>query len=89
MLGAQVSVVAAPGSVAAKQARLWVTGTTAQAESVVAAHKLSCSEARGIFPDQGVEHMSPALAGGFLSIVLPGESSSSIFIDPGSNLHTF
>ena len=62
-LGTQISVVAAPGSEVAEQAHFWVTGTRARAQPVVAAHKLSCSEACGIFPDQGIEHVSPALAG--------------------------
>ena len=39
--------------------------------SVVVAHWLSCSWARGIFPDQNP--VSPALAGGFLSAVPPGK----------------
>ena len=30
------------------------------------AYRLSCLTARGIFPDQGFEPVSPALAGGFL-----------------------
>ena len=89
-LGAQASVVAAPGSVAAKQAHLlWGTGARTQAQAVLAAPKLGCSEACGIFPDPGIEHVSPASAGGFLSTVLPGESSSSVFIDPSSNLIPF
>ena len=33
--------------------------------SVLVAHSSSCSAARGIFPDQGWEPVSPALAGGF------------------------
>ena len=36
------------------------------------AHGLSCSTACGIFPD-GLETMSPALAGGFLTTVPPGK----------------
>ena len=44
------------------------------AGSVVVAKGLTCSVARGIFPDQGTEPMSPALAGGFLTTVPPGKS---------------
>ena len=39
--------------------RLWSTG------SVVAAHEFSCSQARGIFLDQGVDLESPAWQGRF------------------------
>ena len=47
--------------------------------SVAAVHRLGscgsrCSEACGIFPDQGLNHVSPALAGGFLSTTPPGKS---------------
>ena len=49
--GAWVSAVAAP--------RLWST------RSVVVAHRLSCSEACGIFLDQGSNPWSSALTGGF------------------------
>ena len=42
--------------------------------SVVVAHGFSFSEAREVFPGQGSEPMSPALAGGFLSPVPPGKS---------------
>ena len=49
--------------------RLW--GALA---SVAVTHGLSCSEARGVVPDQGlIEHMSPALSGRFLCTVPPGE----------------
>ena len=42
---------------------------------VVLAQGLSCSVACGIFlPGPGIKPMSPALAGGFLSIVQPGKS---------------
>ena len=41
--------------------------------SVVGAHRLSCSAACGIFPRPRLEPTSPALAGGFLSTVLPGK----------------
>ena len=37
------------------------------------AHGLSCSAACGIFPDQGSNPVSPALAGGFLTTVPPGK----------------
>ena len=38
------------------------------------AHGLSCSEAHGIFPDQG---LNPALAGGFFTTEPPGRSFPS------------
>ena len=41
--------------------------------SVVAAHRLSCSEACGIFPEPGIEPMSPALPGRFLTTRPPGK----------------
>ena len=44
--------------------------------SVVVAYRLSCRMAYGIFPDQGVEPMSPALARGFLFTEPPGKSQS-------------
>ena len=58
-LGEQASGVVARG--------LWSAG------SVVMAHRLSCSTACGIFPDQG-SSVSPALAGGFLTTAPPGKS---------------
>ena len=57
--------------------RGWVVDRLQQlqhAGSVVVAKGLTCSVARGIFPDQGTEPMSPALAGGFLTTVPPGKS---------------
>ena len=60
--GSRSSVVVAPG--------------LESAGSVVAAHGLSCPMARGIFPDQ-VQPESPALAGWFFTIELPGKSSMS------------
>ena len=53
LLGTWALVVVAPG--------LWRAG------SAVVAHGLSFSAARGIFPDWGIEPMSPALAGRFLT----------------------
>lgn len=41
--------------------------------SVVAARKLSCSVACGAFLDQGPKPLSPALAGGLLTIELSGK----------------
>ena len=38
------------------------------------AYRLSCLMARGIFPDQGFEPVSPALAGGFLITGPTGKS---------------
>ena len=42
------------------------------AGSVVVTHRLSCSAACGILP-QGLEPVSPALAGGFSTIAPPGK----------------
>lgn len=56
--------------------------------SIVAAHELSCSMARGVFPDQGWEAMSPALAEDSLPPELPGSpkhyflENSSMFLFP-------
>ena len=50
------------------------------AGSVVVAHRLSCSAACGIFPGPGLEPMSPALAGGFLTTAPPGKPMFSVFI---------
>ena len=49
--------------------------------SVVVAHRLSCSAACGMWdlPGPGLEPMSPALAGGLLTIVQPGKSLSYYF----------
>ena len=60
-LGPQASVVAACG--------FWGAG------SVVVPHRLSCSAACGIFPGQGSNLCSPALAGRFLSNVPPRKDS--------------
>ena len=57
------SVVAAP--------RLYSTG------SVAVACGLSCSEACGIFLDQGIKLISPALAGRFLMTELLGKPQCS------------
>ena len=38
-----------------------------RADSVVMAHRLSCFTACRIFPDTGVNPVSPALAGGFFT----------------------
>ena len=44
--------------------------------SVILLHGLSCSAACKIFPDQGLNPLSLALAGRFLSIAPPGKSQS-------------
>ena len=54
----QASVAAVPG--------LYSIG------SIVVAHRLSCSVAYGIFPDQG-SSLSPALAGGLFTTEPPGK----------------
>jgi len=38
--------------------------------SVIVAHGLSCFEACRVFPEEGIEPVSPALAAGFLSSIL-------------------
>ena len=58
---AWTSVVAAPGC--------------QNAGSVVVARGLSCSAAYGIFPDQGLNLVSPVLAGGFFTTEPPGKPS--------------
>ena len=46
--------------------------------SAVVAHQLSCSKVRGILDlPPGIEPLSPALAGGFLTIGPPGKSPES------------
>ena len=50
----------------------WALGA---GSSVVRAHRLSCSMACGNLPGPGIEPVSPALAGGFLSSVPPEKSS--------------
>ena len=42
-------------------------------DSIVVVHGLSCLVAREIFPDQGIELVSPALAGRFLTTEPPGK----------------
>ena len=42
--------------------------------SVVVVHRLSCPTTCGIFPDPGIELVSPALAGSFLTTGPPGKS---------------
>ena len=54
---------------------LWYAGF-----SLVAAHRLSCPVACGILvPWPGIEPMSPALEGGFLTTGPPGKSQEQIF----------
>ena len=67
LLGAWASVVAAHGFSA------WGSGLQRMG-SIVVPHGLSCSEACGIFPDQGFEPVSPVLAVGFLIIDPPMKS---------------
>ena len=42
-------------------------------------HRLSCSVACGIFPGPGLEPVSPALAGGFLTTVPAGKPQLTDF----------
>ena len=56
------------------------------ASSVVVAHGFNCPVGCGIFLDQGMESMSPALLDGFLSTVPPGKSEPKYL---HSSNHTF
>ena len=47
--------------------------------SGVVAHGLRCSEACGIFPEPGIEPVSPALAGGFFTTGPPGKPLQLVF----------
>ena len=60
------SIIAAPG--------LWSTG------SIVVAHGLSCPAACGIFPDQGSNPVSPALADRFFTAEPPGKPWQFYFV---------
>jgi len=57
---------------------LWHAGSAVVpwglSSSVVVVHRLSCPTACGIFLDQGVEPVPPALAGKFLTTGPPGKS---------------
>ena len=44
-------------------------------------HRLSCSVACGIFPGPGLEPVSPALAGGFLTTAPPDKSHVIYFFN--------
>ena len=58
--------------------------------SVVAVHRLSCPEARGILvPRPGIEPMSPALAGRFLTTGPPGKSCLLFFFFSSLPLKSF
>ena len=50
-----------------------------RAGSAVVAHGLSCPAACGIFPDQGSNTVSPALAGRFLTTAPPGKPELDAF----------
>ena len=60
-----------------------------RAGSVVVAHRLSCSVACGIFPDQDLNPVSPALAGGFLTTAPPGKPWIQVFREINSILIYF
>ena len=51
--------------------------------SAVVVQELSCSVACGIFPGPGIELLSPARAGRFLTTRPPGKSKIPIHIDLG------
>ena len=80
LLIAVASLVAEHGLQAHRLQQLWHMGSVVvayglqSAGSVVVVHGLSCSVACGIFPRPGFKSMSPALAGGFLTIAPPGKS---------------
>ena len=57
--------------------------------SVVVAFGLCCSTACGIFPDQGSNPVSPALAGGFFTTEPPGKPPNLVFKWPMSILKGF
>ena len=57
-------------------ALLWSTG------SLVVVHELSCSAACGIFLDQGVELVFPALASRFFTTEPPGKSPHCFLSQP-------
>ena len=50
------------------------------AGSVVAVHGLSCSNGMWDLPGPGIEPVSPALAGGFLTTAPPGKSDGTVLI---------
>ena len=50
-----------------------------RAGSVIVAHGPSCSAACGIFPDQGSNPWSPALAGRFSTTAPPGKPKCTVF----------
>ena len=52
----------------------------------VVVHGLSCSTACGIFPDQGSNSFSPALAGGFVTTAPPGMSHLHLILKGILNL---
>ena len=57
---------------------LWSTGSR-RTGSAIAAHGPSCSTACGIFPDQGSEPVSPALAGRLSTTAPPGKPQTVSF----------
>ena len=71
----RLSLVAAGGgySLAAVHRLLTVVASLV-AEHRLKAHRLSCSEACGLIPDQGSNQHPPGLAGRFLFTVPPGKS---------------
>ena len=67
---------------------LQLVGSRARA-SIVVAHRFSCPVSCGILvPNPGIEPMSPALAGGFLTTEPPGKFSCFIVIKCHPKLHT-
>ena len=56
-----------------------VSGLLTAVASLAAEHGFYCPMARGVFPDQGSNPVSPALAGGFLTTRQPGKSQFLCF----------
>ena len=80
-------LLAVVASLVAEHGRsLWSTWTLAVAapglwspDSVVVVHGLSSSSVCGIFPDQGYEPVSPAVAGGLFTTEPPGKAQRVVF----------
>ena len=76
-LVAVFSLLIAAASFVVEGGLAWTSGVAAPGThntgAIVVAHGLSCSAAYGIFPDQGSNPVSPALAGGFFTTQPPGK----------------
>ena len=80
-----ITAVASPAAEHGPQ-QLWHLGPIVVARglqstgSVVVAHEFGCSMACGIFPDQGSNPLSPALAGRLPTTAPPGERRCAFLI---------